>query len=479
MKKRIVSAVALILILCFSLASCMSPSVPSIGDNGNWFIDGTDTGVSAVGPEGDKGPDGDKGDVGETGEAGAKGESSGVESIKLLSETDEQSFYEIVYTNGQKASFSVSKGADGKSSGEYAMSENQIKSNVLGDKILTKTARSLSSGEYLNLAKNTLMNSKTLSFYCNLNSIPEGACIKVGHGETSYGGTYLQIEKTKIKHVEYATGASIREYEHKLDIKGFLAVNVEVGFGHADVTVMTLGGMYKSRPSWGGRQGAIFASPSGMSIDNVSMSWSADSLSENIWLFGDSYFNCIHATRWPSYLFKSGLESYAMFAFPGMGTATALEDFKWAVLELGYAPQYVVWCMGMNNGDKDDVTVNASWLELTTEFLSICEEKGITPILTTIPSTPIIYNRAKSQWVIDSGYRYVDFEAAVGAKERDVSLIGEYEATKSDGTKMYNKTGYRWTPGMIDVDCVHPATNGAAALYMRFLTEFPEITYRR
>ena len=44
----------------------------SIGENGNWFIDGMDTGVKAAGTQGEKGDKGDKGDTGEQGEAGSK-----------------------------------------------------------------------------------------------------------------------------------------------------------------------------------------------------------------------------------------------------------------------------------------------------------------------------------------------------------------------------------------------------------------------
>ncbi len=47
-----------------------------IGDNGNWFIDGNDTGIEAKGPKGDNGDngnDGKKGDKGDKGDVGAQG----------------------------------------------------------------------------------------------------------------------------------------------------------------------------------------------------------------------------------------------------------------------------------------------------------------------------------------------------------------------------------------------------------------------
>lgn len=48
-------------------------AVPSIGDNGNWYIGDLDTGVAATGEQGEQGIQGEKGDKGDTGETGATG----------------------------------------------------------------------------------------------------------------------------------------------------------------------------------------------------------------------------------------------------------------------------------------------------------------------------------------------------------------------------------------------------------------------
>ena len=55
-----------------SSSGAQNGSQISIGANGNWFIDGVDTGVKAAGTQGDKGDKGDKGDTGEQGAAGSK-----------------------------------------------------------------------------------------------------------------------------------------------------------------------------------------------------------------------------------------------------------------------------------------------------------------------------------------------------------------------------------------------------------------------
>ena len=135
-----------------------------------------------------------------------------------------------------------------------------------------------------------------------------------------------------------------------------------------------------------------------------------------------------------------------------MATERGLEDFKVAIQK--GTPTYVLWCLGMNNGDKGGV-LNEGWLNSTKEFLEICKEKGITPILSTIPSTPVVNNEPKNEWVRNSGYRYIDFNRAVGA-EKDVA----------------------WYPEMLYKDNVHPARGGAEALYSQVLVDFPEIMNR-
>lgn len=59
---------------CFIPVSCGGcDSDPHIGENGNWYIGDTDTGVQAQGQPGEPGPQGEKGDVGEPGPKGDNG----------------------------------------------------------------------------------------------------------------------------------------------------------------------------------------------------------------------------------------------------------------------------------------------------------------------------------------------------------------------------------------------------------------------
>ena len=115
-------------------------------------------------------------------------------------------------------------------------------------------------------------------------------------------------------------------------------------------------------------------------------------------------------------------------------------------------PKYLVWCIGMNNPDNNEL--NSSWLTETQIIIKLCEERNITPILATIPSTPTNDNSYKTSWVKSSGYRYIDFEKAVGADKITA-----------------------WFDGMLSSDNVHPSELGAKALASRFIIDVPEITH--
>ena len=68
-KKLFVGLIALF--MTFGLTSCASDGkTPYIGDNGNWWIGETDTGVPATGPAGQDGKDGEDGKDGSDGSDG-------------------------------------------------------------------------------------------------------------------------------------------------------------------------------------------------------------------------------------------------------------------------------------------------------------------------------------------------------------------------------------------------------------------------
>ena len=88
--------------------------VITIGTNGNWYVDGTDTGIAATGAKGDKG---DKGNTGETGAKGDKGDSGkdgvSVVSITKTATSGNVDTYTITYSDGSTSTFTVTNGTDG------------------------------------------------------------------------------------------------------------------------------------------------------------------------------------------------------------------------------------------------------------------------------------------------------------------------------------------------------------------------------
>ena len=89
MKKLLATLVTLVMIVSSLavLTSCGAKDglTPSIGENGNWFIGETDTGVPATGPKGEKGDTGatgPKGDEGNRGVSGAAGKDAVAPSFR-------------------------------------------------------------------------------------------------------------------------------------------------------------------------------------------------------------------------------------------------------------------------------------------------------------------------------------------------------------------------------------------------------------
>ena len=73
-----------------------------IGENGHWYIDDVDTGISAQGPQGEQGPQGNPGKDGVS-----------IVSISLTSSSNNVDTYTITYSNGTTSIFKVTNGMDG------------------------------------------------------------------------------------------------------------------------------------------------------------------------------------------------------------------------------------------------------------------------------------------------------------------------------------------------------------------------------
>lgn len=328
---------------------------------------------------------------------------------------------------------------------------------------LSKSVDTLNSGDTLTLKeKDITFKNKTMTFYAN---VSEMGTIRIGHGYKAYGGVYFDIDSTNVKrYYSYGgdTDSPTDTLEHNLTISDFISVVIISTDVDISISIISKSGMFSHTFSNkdSGRNGSIFVTSLGGTYTNCVGNWHCDDYNKNIFAMGDSYFSLSNPKRWTKYINDLGFDNWLMLGYPGMGVIDAYNGF---VDALNYStPIFALWCMGMNNPDTD-TAISSTWKTYTENFLSVCKEKEITPILCTIPnviggtvgdtSISTMRNHSfKNQYVISSGYRYIDFANAVGAD--------------ADGN---------WYPNMLSDDGVHPDELGAKALFSRAIVDMPEL----
>lgn len=196
------------------------------------------------------------------------------------------------------------------------------------------------------------------------------------------------------------------------------------------------------------RIATAYAETSG-SLTVCTLSCVNQDIAKPIWYFGDSY-TAYASNRWPYYADK-WVNNILLDGYGGETSNYVITAFE-TYLTSGY-PQYAVFATGMNDGsDTDASTPNADWLSAVEEFIEICKDNQIIPILCTVPTIPSVNNNGKNVYVRTSGYWYIDFAKAVGA----------------DGTGA-------WYAGMLGTDNIHPTVAGAKALCAQIEADFPEV----
>ena len=315
---------------------------------------------------------------------------------------------------------------------------------------LNAWAETLADGEKLVLTElNVIKHNKSLIFSANVTDLGDGL-IRISHGQNAYGGNHLEITSDKIRVYTTNSSTSVKEYSHGLQIAGDISVRLDVPRSKATITIATASGTYKKSVSWSGCNGDISCSVEGTTLQNVDLRWFATGIESDYWFFGDSWFSTTSSARWTSYLLDDGYMDVLLAGYPGMRAPAGLTQFQ-ELLTLD-TPKYAVWALGMNNGDRNGA-VNESWLTSTEEFLRLCGQYGVTPILCTIPTTPKVNNRLKNAWIRQSGCRYIDF---------DLAVVEDHIT----GT---------WFDGMAASDLNHPSELGAKALYPQVFADFPEL----
>lgn len=240
---------------------------------------------------------------------------------------------------------------------------------------------------------------------------------------------------------------------HGLNISGKIVVIFEYNAnGTATYTILANGKSFKHTLDFLLYSvSAPYLMSNGVTLTDCKLTLSCTDIEKKIWCFGDSYF-AYSAKRWTYYLREYGYDKNVLLdGFPGEGGINGNAAFT-TLLSMG-TPKYAIWFLGMNDGsDPNDTTPSTKWAGYRDNFLSLCNQHGVTPVFATIPNVPSINHNGKNAWIKASGYRYIDMCHAVGA---DVNV--------------------NWLGTMLSSDKIHPSEDGARALFAQVIQDFPEV----
>ncbi len=334
-------------------------------------------------------------------------------------------------------------------------------------------------GDVLELTglSNTLNFNKTLTLKAKLSApLGEGEAIYLSHGFEENGASVLKITSDKIEVYSVdANGYAEKDRDteeavncvysvvHELSVYDYINVVIDNSQnGKALLTLSTPSGMFQSDAvDWLGSNGTVQmrAVGEGLELTDVSLKWLGKAYSERVWIYGNPA-----DLGWSELVMADGYSDIMISGSPDMTTEACLEQL---MQDLAYGtPQYIVWCCGMEKADAAVDSANPEYTAATAQFLKLCVEKGITPILTTAPSCPTVSHFAKNEWIKASGSRYIDLAKAVGADRYNAELI--------NGTD--NTSGAAWYEDLLSEDGIHATEKGTALFYAQVLFDFPEIT---
>ena len=301
----------------------------------------------------------------------------------------------------------------------------------------------------INISKDFTLSAKIIGA---INSV------LVGFAYLGFYGRWVEITPTQLIIHTGTSGTIAGTYQHGLTLGGNTTFLLDRDLGNCTITLINDNGeLFRQAVSWDVNPGSVFVRNNNASgTIEASISFVPKDINEKIWMFGDSYFSYADPARWTYYAFQWGYTKPLMDARGGENSGEALNDFL-NLLSLGARPTYALWALGMNDGTDSQSAPSTTWLTNIQAFLEKCNEKGITPILCTIPTIPSLDHSQKSAWVRNSGYRYIDMAAAV----------------EESGTTYWK--GWGAESAFLSSDETHPTIYGAKALVAQVMVDFPEI----
>ena len=331
------------------------------------------------------------------------------------------------------------KSADAKAVGDVLHKMLEVKVNY--DNTTT---------EYLSDIKSALKKNVCVTFFANFVSFTKllFGLTKSNDYANDYDD-YYEIDTTNL--TMHRRGQNDVTWAHGLTMSDYICVMLKFDKEYRySLTIYTNGGTFnKNNNVVLGDSYFPFSVITGTDISNKKLSMTCEDFKKDIILFGDSYLS-YSQSRWVYYL-GDYIDNLCINGYPGENSTSARSNFDNLINLM--SNKYAIWCLGMNDtSDIDDNTPNTTWLSNVQHFIDLCEENNITPVLTTIPSTAVKNHRAKSAWVRNSGYNYIDFAKAVN-----------------------NDNSGGWYDGMLAQDGEHPTVEGAICLCMRAFADFPQI----
>lgn len=354
--------------------------------------------------------------------------------------------------------------ADAKVVGDkFTKAENAITA-MRGGNLTTVKAASLASGEGLYSVRHSIIRNKTLIFNAKVSG--DSWSILLAHGvvDNSYdsnseSGGYVVTPTTATIWVngnDGENGTLGTAWTHGLTINDRLTVMISVDSEQKQtITLMSESGFATKSytAQFNGRKGKIYAKALAGTFTDAELSFGCSDLEKTVWIFGDSYVSLVD-TRYPYWLQQAHMDNCLINSYPGEATPNAILDFR-SLITMA-TPKYIVWGLGMNDHDTSSA-VNSDWMDGVEELISTCQSAGITLILCTIPNVAnsSCNNVKKNAWIASSGYRYVDFNKAIGAAD---------------------EPGASWPAGWLSNDNVHPTAMGARVLAGQIMLDVPELS---
>jgi len=331
--------------------------------------------------------------------------------------------------------------------------DSKFVSSMMGQSASTATADSLATGGSLELENFPYFIKKNQSLSVEAGVTTFNAIV-VGKGYEQYRGLWAEIDATNIV-LKYQsndnTTTTLTTQPHGLTISTFIKVVMSSdNAGNLYILLQTLGGMFTYTYSdfdfeW---NYAPFVLSDGSTFTNVKLNATNADFRCPVWAFGDSYFG-VNNSRWVGVMKEIGFFNFMVDGLAGISSAPAFAELNRA-LAFG-TPKWLIWCLGCNDvGNPETAILYAEYV------VTLCESKGITPILYTMPNLPERDYDTLNTWVRASGCRYIDFDKAVGSP------------TYEEGVD-------NWYDGYLSSDNVHPSPLGAQALATQVLIDFPEL----